>query len=63
MLYQKDMAVVTWLVTELVIAVRGEVLKYMSLMQRVDFVMKDGVVFKQDGIVNEQLLPENLRLK
>lgn len=46
-----------------IIAVRGDVLKYMSLMQRVDFVMKDGVVFKQDGIVNEQLLPEKLRLK
>ncbi len=44
-----------------IIAVRGDVLKYMSLMQRVDLVMKDGVIYKQDGKVNEQLLPPALR--
>ena len=31
------------------IAVRGDVLKYINLLQRVDFVMKGGVVYKQDG--------------
>ena len=32
-----------------VIAVRGDVLAYMNLLQHVDFVMKGGVVYKQDG--------------
>ena len=32
-----------------IIAVRGDVLKYINLLQRVDFVMKGGVVYKQDG--------------
>lgn len=45
-----------------IIAVRGDVLKYMSLMQRVDLVMKNGVIYKQDGRVNETLLPAPLRL-
>ena len=44
-----------------IIAVRGDVLKYMGLMQRVDLVMKNGVIYKQDGQVNEQLLPPQLR--
>lgn len=44
-----------------IIAVQGDVLKYMGLMQRVDLVMKDGVIYKQDGKVNEQLLPVQLR--
>jgi imidazolonepropionase-like amidohydrolase len=44
-----------------IIAVRGDVLKYMNLMQRVDLVMKDGVIYKQNGQVNEQLLPPSLR--
>ena len=32
-----------------IIAVRGDVMRYISLLQRVDFVMKGGVVYKQDG--------------
>lgn len=44
-----------------IIAVRGDVLKYMGLMQRVDLVMKNGVIYKQNGQVNEQLLPPALR--
>ncbi len=32
-----------------IIAVRGDVLKHISLLQDVDFVMKGGVVYKQDG--------------
>ncbi|MBT8062046.1 MAG: amidohydrolase family protein, partial [Gammaproteobacteria bacterium] len=32
-----------------IIAVKGDVLKHINLLQRVDFVMKDGVVYKQDG--------------
>ncbi len=32
-----------------IIAVRGDVLRHISLLQGVDFVMKGGVVYKQDG--------------
>lgn len=32
-----------------IIAVRGDVLKHINLLGRVDFVMKGGVVYKQDG--------------
>lgn len=32
-----------------IIAVRGDVLEYVNLLQDVDFVMKGGVVYKQDG--------------
>ena len=32
-----------------IIAVRGDVLEYINLLQDVDFVMKGGVVYKQDG--------------
>ncbi|MEM9056362.1 MAG: amidohydrolase family protein [Pseudomonadota bacterium] len=32
-----------------IIAVRGDVLKHINLLQRVDFVMKGGQVYKQDG--------------
>lgn len=32
-----------------VIAVRGDVLEYINLLQDVDFVMKGGVVYKRDG--------------
>ena len=39
-----------------VIAVRGDVLKYMNLVRNVDMVMKDGVIFKHNGIVDEALL-------
>lgn len=37
-----------------IIAVRGDVLKHINLLQRVDFVMKGGIVYKQDGLVVEQ---------
>ena len=40
-----------------IIAVRGDVLEYVNLLQDVDFVMKAGVVYKQDG----QPIEENLR--
>ena len=36
-----------------IIAVRGDVLKHINLLQRVDFVMKGGIVYKQDGQVLE----------
>ena len=32
-----------------IIAVRGDVLKHINLLQNVDFVMKGGVVYKRDG--------------
>ncbi|MEL7128677.1 MAG: amidohydrolase family protein [Pseudomonadota bacterium] len=32
-----------------IIAVQGDVQKYPALLQRVDFVMKGGIVYKQDG--------------
>jgi imidazolonepropionase-like amidohydrolase len=34
-----------------VVAVRGDPLQAIALLERVDFVMKDGVVFKRDGQV------------
>ena len=37
-----------------IIAVKGDVLKHINLLQNVDFVMKGGVVYKQDGRVLEQ---------
>jgi len=37
-----------------IIAVRGDVLKHINLLQRVDFVMKGGIVYKQDGQVLER---------
>ena len=40
-----------------IIAVRGDVLEYINLLQDVDFVMKGGIVYKQDG----QPVEENLR--
>jgi imidazolonepropionase-like amidohydrolase len=39
-----------------IIAVKGDVLKYINLLQDVDFVMKGGTVFKQDGRVIEAAL-------
>jgi imidazolonepropionase-like amidohydrolase len=39
-----------------IIAVKGDVLKYINLLQNVDFVMKGGVVYKRDG----QAVEENL---
>jgi hypothetical protein len=32
-----------------IIAVKGDVLRYIALLQDVDFVMKGGVIYKQDG--------------
>ena len=40
-----------------IIAVKGDVLRYVALLQDVDLVMKDGVIYKQDG----QPVEENLR--
>lgn len=41
-----------------IIAVKGDVLRYINLLQEVDFVMKGGVVYKQDGRpVEENLAP------
>lgn len=40
-----------------IIAVKGDVLRYIALLQDVDFVMKGGVVYKQDG----RPIEENLR--
>ena len=39
-----------------IIAVRGDVLEYINLLQHVDFVMKGGVIYKRDG----QPVEENL---
>ncbi len=33
-----------------IIAVHGDVLEYINLLQDVDFVMKGGVVYKQGGL-------------
>nr|WP_262694628.1 amidohydrolase family protein [Kordiimonas aquimaris] len=40
-----------------IIAVKGDVLRYMNLLQNVDMVMKGGVVYKQNG----QPVEENLK--
>ena len=39
-----------------IIAVRGNVLRHINLLSRVDFVMKGGVVYKQDGRAVESAL-------
>lgn len=39
-----------------IIGVRGDVLRYINLLQRVDFVMKGGTVYRQDGRVVESAL-------
>ena len=44
-----------------IIAVEGDVLRYVNLLQGVDFVMKGGVVYKQGGRVVEEALPERFR--
>lgn len=41
-----------------IIAVRGDVLKYMNIVRDVDMVMKDGVIYKYGGVVDEALLSE-----
>lgn len=42
-----------------IIAVKGDVLKYINLLQNVDFVMKGGVVYKRNG----QAVEENLQTR
>ncbi len=39
-----------------IIAVKGDVLKYINLLQDVDLVMKNGVLYKEKGQVNEPLV-------
>ena len=39
-----------------IIAIKGDAAKYPALFQRVDFVMKGGVVYKQNGIPLEEAL-------
>lgn len=39
-----------------IIAVRGDVLRYINLLQQVDFVMKEGVIYKLNGQVQESAL-------
>lgn len=46
-----------------IIAVDGDLLTYPSLLQGVDFVMKGGVVYVEDGQVNEAILPDSLRME
>ena len=39
-----------------IIAVRGDVLRYINLLQKVEFVMKEGKIYKQDGQVIQSAL-------
>lgn len=39
-----------------IIAVRGDVLRYINLLQSVDFVMKDGTIYKENGQINPAVL-------
>lgn len=39
-----------------IIGVAGDVLRHINLLSRVDFVMKGGTVYKQDGQVNEAMM-------
>jgi len=39
-----------------IIAVKGDVLRYINLLQRVDLVMKDGILYKQNGLPVEKNL-------
>lgn len=41
-----------------IIAVRGDVLRYINLLQDVDFVMQDGLIWKEQGKPNTERLPE-----
>ncbi|WP_414830508.1 amidohydrolase family protein [Alteromonas sp. H39] len=45
-----------------IIGVHGDVLRYINLLQDVDFVMKGGKLYKQDGNVIESALPESMRM-
>jgi len=38
-----------------VIAVKGDVLEYINLLQNVDLVVKNGVIYKQNGRAVEEL--------
>lgn len=40
-----------------IIAVRGDVLEYVSLLQNVDFVMKGGVIYKSGGLATDAAYP------
>jgi imidazolonepropionase-like amidohydrolase len=40
------------------VAVRGNPLEDINLLKRIDFVMKDGVVYKRDGNVVSSLAAE-----
>lgn len=46
-----------------IIAVKGDVLRYMNLLQNVDMVMKDGTLYKYDGRVIESALQPSARVK
>lgn len=46
-----------------IIAVDGDLLTYPSLLQSVDFVMKGGLVYVEDGNVIEERLPPQLRME
>ena len=46
-----------------IIAVDGDLLTYPSLLQNMDFVMKAGTVYVQDGQVIESALPEQFRME
>ena len=39
-----------------IVAVKGDVLRYINLLQNVDFVMKGGTVYKAEGQVIEEAL-------
>ncbi|WP_439101799.1 amidohydrolase family protein [Congregibacter sp.] len=39
-----------------IIAVKGDVLRHINLLSRVDFVMKNGVVYKENGVAVESAL-------
>jgi imidazolonepropionase-like amidohydrolase len=39
-----------------IIAVKGDVLRYMNLLQRVDLVMKNGILYKENGQAIESAL-------
>ena len=39
-----------------IIAVRGDVLRHINLLSRVDFVMKAGVIYKQNGLANQRAI-------
>lgn len=46
-----------------IIAVKGDVLRFMNLLQDVDLVMKDGTLYKYEGQVIESALQPSVRVK